>query len=263
MFMIRTVLFLIGFWLFQIAVLPPLLVVEVLRLARQRRAAQRIAVDVSRWWARWSLWMAGARVHVSGASGLSDQQSALIVSNHMGEFDIPILLAHCGRPIAFISKAELARVPLVGRWMIHLGCIFLDRSDPRQGRVVSEQTVEALRSGSTLVIFPEGTRSDGPSVNRFKTGAARIALEAGVPVVPVSLKDTYKLKPREQREITPAQVELIIHPAISVELFEKAGARKLNRRIRETILAPLPPEYDAVKRREDEVAGNPPVAETT
>lgn len=243
--MIRTVLFLIGFWLFQIVVLPLLLAAEILRILGQTGAAWRIATYVSLWWSQWNLFTAGAHVAVSGTCAVPDHQPVLFVSNHLGAFDIPIVLAHCGRPLAFIAKVELAKVPLVGRWMVHMGCIFLDRGDPRQARVVVERAVEALRSGKSLVIFPEGTRSDGPTVRRFKTGSARMALRAEVPVVPVSLKDTYLLKLKGGQIITPAKVGMKICSEIPVDSIRDSNAQDLTRRIREAILDPLPPEYDA------------------
>jgi 1-acyl-sn-glycerol-3-phosphate acyltransferase len=243
--MIRTAFFFIGFWLFQILILPLLIAAEILRIIGRPNGAWRISNYVSLWWSKWNLLIAGAHVAVTGTCHVPDDQPALFVSNHLGAFDIPIVLAHCGRPLAFISKMELARVPLVGRWMVHMGCIFLDRADPRQARVVVERAVETLRTGKSLVIFPEGTRSDGPAVRRFKTGAARMALRAEVPVVPVSLKDTYLLKPKGQQIITPAKVEMKICPEISVDTVKDSSAQELTRLIRIAILDPLPPEYDA------------------
>jgi len=243
--MIRTVLFFIGFWLFQIAVLPLLLVAEILRVMRRFDAAWRVASYVSLWWSHWNLFTAGAHVDVTGECAVPEDQPALFVSNHLGAFDIPIVLAHAGRPLAFIAKMELARVPLVGRWMIHMGCIFLDRADARQARAVVEKAVQALGNGKSLVIFPEGTRSDCPEVRRFKTGAARMAMRAEISIIPVSLRDTYLLKMKGQRIITPARVGMKICPAIPVDTIRDSNAQQLTHRIREAILDPLPPEYDA------------------
>ena len=242
--MIRTLLFLIAFWAYQVAISPLLLYALFLEKRGEAHRARRIAEYICVQWSRLNMAMAGARIRVTGRIDVPPEQPVLVASNHMGAFDIPILGGYLGRPIIFVSKVELARIPLVGQWIRILGCIFLDRADHRQGRMVIDRSVQALREGANLVIFPEATRSDGPFVRRFKTGAARIAIRAQVPIIPVAMKETYLLKRKSTWKITPAEVEMIICPAVPTEGLGQGDAAALTDRLRAAILARLPAGHD-------------------
>jgi 1-acyl-sn-glycerol-3-phosphate acyltransferase len=251
--MFRTVFFFIVFWVYQLWIIPFLLRAIYLRRKGEGLQARRIAERLSIKWSRMNMAMAGATVTVTGSVDLPPDQSALVASNHMGAFDIPILAGYLGRPIAFIAKVELARVPLIGTWLPILGCILLDRADRRQRHVIIDRAADALKEGINLVIFPEATRSDGPYVRRFKSGATRIAIRAGVPIIPVAMKGTYLLKQKHTWKITPAEVEMIICPSIPTEGLTDNDAGALLERVRATILKVLPDDHD----REDVAAFTP------
>lgn len=89
------------------------------------------------------------------------------------------------KPKAFIAKIELLKLPLLRTWMIHLKCVFMDRSDIRQSLKVINQAADHLKEGYSMIIFPEGTRSKNETFGEFKPGSLKLALKAGVPIVPV------------------------------------------------------------------------------
>jgi 1-acyl-sn-glycerol-3-phosphate acyltransferase len=166
-------------------------------------------------WGRFTCVLAGAKVTVEDRSGLDPDQTVLIVSNHQGDFDIPLLLGYSGRPLAFVAKKELENLPLISRWMRLLGCIFLDREDRRRQVAQLRQTVDQLQQGLSMVIFPEGTRSRGPEMRPFAKGSLNLAEKAGVHIQPITLVDTYKLWPKGRKTMPGAEVKLILHPAIN------------------------------------------------
>ncbi len=233
--MIRSITFFLAAWLYQLVVFPLLAVLIPMQWAGHRRRVRRVAGWVAATWSRILLRIAGARLTGRGTLKIDPDQSVLFVSNHQGAFDIGIIAGYGGRPLGFVSKIEIARIPSIGTWMQLIGCIFIDRKNREQGKQVIDQAADALRAGETLVIFPEGTRSNGPEMGKFKTGAARIAIRAGVPIVPLTMKNTYKMRNRDAWWIQPAQVEFTIGQPIPTENLTEDDVLVLTEQVRDTI----------------------------
>ena len=137
-------------------------------------------------WAKGIIKRTGTNVKVTGDDAIPEGP-VLFVSNHEGDFDIPVLLGFIEKPFGFMSKVEVKKVPIISEWMDVLNCVFIDRKNKRQSVLSLGECTTKLQDGHSLVIFPEGTRSKGRSINQFKTGAFRIALDAGVPIVPINI----------------------------------------------------------------------------
>ena len=138
---------------------------------------------------------------------------------------------------AFVAKKELEKVPLLGYWMKLDGCLFLDRKDIKQSVGVIMQAADKLKEGMNMVIFPEGTRSKGGPVKEFKAGSFKPAIKAGVPIVPVTLDGTYKvIEGTPKYIITPAEVNVVIHPPIETAGLSRAEIKELPERVRQQII---------------------------
>ena len=166
-------------------------------------------------------------------------EAVLFVSNHQGDFDIPIMLSVCGRDLAFVAKKELGKFPLVSNWMYLIGCIFLDRDNRRKQVGQIKQTVTNLQSGLSMVIFPEGTRSRGPVMLPFSKGSLNIADRAGVRIVPVTLKDSYTLKPKGSWGFPGGNAVVIFHPAIDPKALDPEIKARLHEHVQGIIQAGL------------------------
>ncbi|MCL6574071.1 MAG: 1-acyl-sn-glycerol-3-phosphate acyltransferase, partial [Bacillus sp. (in: Bacteria)] len=127
------------------------------------------------------------------------------VGNHQGNMDIPLLYSTAPQTMAFVAKKEMEKIPLLGYWMKERGCVFIDRDNARNSLKAINQAIENLKLGHPMGIFPEGTRSKGPQIGDFKSGSLRIAIKSGVKVIPVSIKDSYKLSGINGKN-TPAKV---------------------------------------------------------
>lgn len=138
----------------------------------------------------------------------------LFISNHEGNFDIPVLIAHIPKPFGFISKVEVKKLPIIRDWMVEMNCVFLDRSNRRSAMNVLDDAVKKLREGHSILIFPEGTRSKGAGVQSFKSGFAKVAQEADVPVVPIAISGTSNIMEKNNNKIRPSHVNIEILPAI-------------------------------------------------
>src|SRR5690554_1621129 len=156
----------------------------------QSRKREEIAWNFAHWWGRIVLGATGSKVTVRGAENIPPGP-VVVMGNHQSIFDIMLVLGYIDKPLAFIAKKELARLPLIRQWMHYLGCLFLDRKDIRQAARVFQQAVAQIKDGWSMVIFPESTRGDSKILADFKKGSRKLALRAQVPILPVSIPGTH------------------------------------------------------------------------
>ena len=134
------------------------------------------------------LWLSGTKVTVIGKENILDE-AALYVANHQSIFDVIVTYKDCKNLTGFVSKNSMEKVPFFSDYMKFLYCLFLDRSDIKQGLQVILQAIDYVKKGISIVIFPEGTRNKGDALSLlpFKEGSFKIALKSGCPIVPVTI----------------------------------------------------------------------------
>jgi len=203
------------------------------------RARRWFGYFVSSNWARFLLLAAGIKVTVKGLENIPEKETVLFISNHQGNFDIPALFTSLKRPIGFLAKVELARIPVIHSWMPKLGCVYIDRGNPRQAVKAIQQCIEALKGGQSMVIFPEGTRSRGPVMGEFKKGSMRLAEQAGVPIVPVAINGTYRAMEANNNRIQPAEVSVTVMPPINFEKLSKQDRDNIHNIVHDLISGAL------------------------
>lgn len=233
--MFRTILWFGYFWLYLIKIMPSYF--KANRLLKERKIKERDALVNSMVsnWAKSLLKFAGAKVTVTGAENIPSGRTVLFVSNHQGNFDIPILLGCIDKPKAFIAKVEMLKMPIIRTWMKHMNCVFLNRDDMRQSLRVMNEATEYLKKGYSMVVFPEGTRSKGDTMGEFKAGGLRMAIKANVPVVPITIKGSYKLMEQNGFIIKPAEVEIVISEPIETLSLTKEQIIELPEKVRSII----------------------------
>jgi len=208
--MIRTTIWYTYFWVFMVVSLfltLPLIIFSFLHLQSLRR---RYIKGIVQSWAKSLLRLAGGLITIEGVEKIQLKSNLCFIANHQGAFDIPIILATLPEPVGFIAKKELAKIPILNLWMKAIGCIFINRSDKRGAVEVIKRGVEKMQNGQAMIIFPEGTRSRGPQLNRFKHGSLKLPIRAGATIIPISISGSYKMK-EQQRRIQPANVKVTIH----------------------------------------------------
>ena len=207
-----------------------------------RRAARFIA----RQWCLHLIFIAGVKLRVEGIGNIDKSKNYVFMANHQGYFDIPMLFAVLGSTLSFIAKKELFRIPFFGWGMWAIGCITMDRQNPRKARESITRAVSALKKNNiSLVIFPEGTRSASGKVGEFKRASFTLALEAGVPVVPVAICGTRNIQNKESFLIFPATVRLAICAPLALTGTPNIDKGQLAGKVRETI----------IKAMEEKIAG--------
>jgi 1-acyl-sn-glycerol-3-phosphate acyltransferase len=196
--------------------------------------SRRFAQNIARAWCSHLLYLLGIRVKVSGDEKLLRGKCYVFFANHQSALDIPVLYSGLSYPVCFIAKKELFQIPFFGWGMAAVGHVSIDRSSPRKALESLARGVERLKkSHSSLILFPEGTRSVDGTLGEFKQGSFSLALDAGVTVVPVALRKTNELLPKKSLLIRPGEVYLDICDPIVPVGMEKSD---LAGRVREEIV---------------------------
>ncbi len=137
------------------------------------------------------IFISGAKIIVKGFDNIPKNQSVLYVGNHRSFFDIVISYSMVPPLTGFVSKKEIKKVPILSTWMKLMNCLFLDRDNIKEGLKTILQGIEMVKSGTSIFIFPEGTRSHEDLVMRdFKEGSLKIAEKSGSPIIPVAFCNT-------------------------------------------------------------------------
>ncbi len=176
-------------------------------------------------WARAICRLAGARVKVLGREGLDPSQSYIFAANHQSQFDIFALQGYLGIDFRWLAKKELFAVPVFGRGMRLAGYIPVDRSRGRQALQSLNEAAERIAGGTSVIIFPEGTRSPDGQIHPFKSGAMMLAIKAGVPIVPMAIIGTHKVLAKGRLLAQSGPVTIRLGRPLDISRF-KAGDRQ-------------------------------------
>ncbi|MBF6332582.1 HAD-IB family hydrolase [Nocardia transvalensis] len=158
----------------------------------------------------------GVRLRVVGAEYARSPRPAVFIFNHQSQFDMVVLAEVLGAGFTGIVKKEVTGNPIFGPLMRFAGATFIDRSDTAGAKAALAPVVETLRGGLSIVIAPEGTRSLTPRVGRFKKGAFHIARQAGVPIIPVVIRNAGEIAWRNSAIVRKGVVDVAVLPPIDV-----------------------------------------------
>jgi 1-acyl-sn-glycerol-3-phosphate acyltransferase len=164
-------------------------------------------------------------VDVEGLDDLPRDQPFLFLSNHQSIYDIPVLFWHLPYQIRILAKASLGRFPFLGGHLRRSGHVLVDRSSP--GNSTMAQIKELMRQTVSILVFPEGTRSADGRVARFRAGIVLLAIEAGLPIVPVSVEGTRHVMRKGRLMTSPGHVRMRVLPPVSTAGYEPGKAREL------------------------------------
>lgn len=181
---------------------------------------------------------AGVEFEVIGKENIPENEAVIYVPNHQGLFDMPALILNTPTPCGFIAKKELKKVPIVRTWMWLLDCVFIDRQNKREARVAIKESVELIKKGRSMVIFPEGTRSRDGVPLPFKSGVMMIAKETKAKIVPVALEGVIE-RFEGSGNITPGKVRVTFLPVVETENLSRDELKAIPDMLREKIVAVL------------------------
>ena len=190
----------------------------------------------ARWWARTLLWVGRISVRLDGLDNIPAGKPCVLVANHASAADIPILFGSLPIQFRIIAKDSLFHIPVLGWCMRLAGYISVNRSNPKKAMRSLKKAARQIREGYPAVVFPEGTRTRTGELQPFKTGAFLLAIESGVPVVPVGISGSYDILVRGSMKIRPdAQVVLRIGPSIETAGCTTRDRRSLSEQARKAV----------------------------
>ena len=188
--------------------------------------------DFFRWcpwlWSKCILWTFGIKINVKGLENIDFTKPYIFVSNHASMADIPTVMVALKGKVNIVFKKELTWVPIWG-WALRFGpFIMIDRSNPRDAMASIERAVQTIRSGQSVILFPEGTRTNNGKLQPFKRGAFTLAAKSGVPVVPMTINNTYGIMPKGTFSVKKADISVILEkPILTVGLESKTDELEL------------------------------------
>ena len=194
----------------------------------------RAAHWCARSWARLILLTTGVQVSVEGLDRVTAGGSYVFVSNHQSHFDTAVLFAMLPHELRIIAKDSLGRFPFIGWHLRRTGHILVDRRRPDRAAIF-EWADRLLSQGLSLIVYPEGTRSGDGRVQRFKPGSFQIALQAGLPVVPLSIVGTRHVMRKGAFIARPGTVRLVLHDPIDTRGLAGADPRQFAERVRDIL----------------------------
>lgn len=195
-----------------------------------------MAQEAPRGWAATILRAARVKVEVEGLEHLVGSGPAVLVANHESWFDVFAMVAHLPVNYRFVGKIELTRIPFFGPAWVSAGHIAIDRSDRDRAIESLQRAGETLRrEGAVVVMFPEGTRSRDGKLLPFKKGAFVLALQTGVPVIPVGISGSRPIMPKGAWRVRPGTIRIRIGPPIPPGAKGEKGRDALLREAREKV----------------------------
>lgn len=229
----RTVILLIFFGVVAILLLPVIVLCAVFKWAAP-------IIGVGKWAVKVGRRLVGVRLHVEGLSGLDRNRACIYMPNHLSMLDAPLLYMLIPGFARAIAKKEIFRVPILGQGMHVVEFIPVDRKGRSGGRRAIEKAAALIREkGYSFMVFPEGTRSRDGRLQEFRRGGFFLALQSGVPIVPVSISGTFPLLPRGRFTIKRGRVNIRFHDAVPVDGYDQDSLHELIARVREAVRSGL------------------------
>ncbi len=189
-------------------------------------------------WIAWTgIRIAGVKVDVEGLDRIDPQRTYVFLSNHASNLDPPILLPLIPRRTSVLVKKELFRIPIFGRAMRLASLVPVDRSNRDKAIESLRQACDVLRAGINMMVFVEGTRSRDGRLLPFKKGPFYLAMETGVPIVPVTIAGTHELQPKGMPLSRTGTVKVVFHAPVDPTHYEDREA--LMAVVRDTIASRL------------------------
>jgi 1-acyl-sn-glycerol-3-phosphate acyltransferase len=183
-----------------------------------------VAHRCARAWSWLILKTTGVRVTIEGMDRITPGTTYVFVSNHQSIYDTPVVFASLPYQLRIIAKGSLARFPVLGWHLKRGGHLFVDRRHPDPTAILRRWRA-LVSEGLSLLIYAEGTRSGDGRVARFKGGSFMVAIQAGLPIVPLSVVGTRKVMPKGRLRTEPAEVTLIVHDPIQPPALEAPTPR--------------------------------------
>ncbi len=195
--------------------------------------------------ARFALRLGGVRIRATGQENIPPGV-CVFVANHTSNVDPPAVVAAIPRRVALLGKKEVFQIPILRQALLLADFVPVDRSHRGAAIASVDQVVARMKKGVSYLVFPEGTRSPDGRLCPFKKGTFLMAIQAGVPVVPVAVVGAHRLMRKGSTALIPGTVEVRFLPPIDSSPYSEEQRDELRARVQEAVAAHLPPDQQPV-----------------
>jgi 1-acyl-sn-glycerol-3-phosphate acyltransferase len=199
-----------------------------------RRSADEAQV-FGRYWGKFICALSGVKVTIEGVENLAPDRIYIFAANHQSQFDILTLQGYLAFNFRWLAKKELFRVPIWGAAMKRAGYIPVDRSRGRQALKSLDEAARRIADGTSVIIFPEGTRSPDGKLQPFKAGGMVLAIKSGVEIVPVAISGTYEILPKGRLMLQPGNVLIRIGMPMPTDAYRTNQKHELALRLQQEV----------------------------
>jgi len=227
-------LLLLSFWFGSIAFIAPFVIALFLLTKRENAIYNPVRLFI-----RAGLFMVGVKVEVTGLDRLDPARTYLFAPNHQSFIEVPLLVTYLGRNPAYLAKKELFKYPIFGYGIGLIGVVPVDRSNSKNAVASAQLAAENLRRGKDYIVYTEGTRSRDGRLLPFKKGAFVMAMEAGAPIVPITISGCTAVMPKGEVKVYPATVRITVHDPIETKSYSRESLPELMAETRARILSAL------------------------
>jgi 1-acyl-sn-glycerol-3-phosphate acyltransferase len=185
-------------------------------------------------------------VKVSGREKIDKGKPYVFVANHQGAFDIFLIYGFLGVPFKWMMKAGIGKIPFVGSACRAAGFIFVDNSTPKKAAKSVFEAEKCLKSGTSMVVFPEGSRTNNGKMAKFKKGAFQIAVDRKTAIVPITINGSYDVLRIGSLNVRPHRMEMVIHDSIHIPEDMDANHKNLQNiadKVQEVVASDLWDKY--------------------
>lgn len=197
---------------------------------------RKAAADVSKSWATALLRIAGIKVVVRGTENILFDGPKVLVANHQGNFDIPMLMSVLPVSFRFLVKKELFSIPFFGWYLKSRGDIPIDRKNAARASLTIKTLAQSLKDDDPVLIFPEGTRSQNGKVSEFKRGSIVLASASGAKLIPIGISGSFRIQKKGSIMIYPATIYVNIGQAVE-ESRTEGDIGEFPRKLREKVIS--------------------------
>jgi 1-acyl-sn-glycerol-3-phosphate acyltransferase len=223
--------FVVPYALFLTLLISLITLFRTLVLRRSSESVQGLAA----WWARSIASASGVSVSLEGREVLEPGKPYIFAANHQSQFDILALQGFLGVDFRWLAKKELFQVPVWGPAMRRAGYIPIDRSHGRKAIESLDEAAQKIAAGTSVIIFPEGTRSKDGSLQDFKAGAMVLAIKSGVDIVPVAISGTHAILPKGKLLVNPGKVLIRMGKPIEMKNYSAKDKHDLARIVQNAV----------------------------
>lgn len=216
----------------------PLLLIECIIRKIDQKAAAAFALCIVRIAFNFGMFLSGCRKEIIGIENIPTDTPVMFAANHRSFYDIILayaVIASAHVQVAFVSKIEIKRVPMIAQWMYFLNCLFMDRGDMKQNMGVILNAIALIKEGYSIYIAPEGTRNATDTLLPFKEGSMKIATKTNAPIVPVCIKNTENILENHLPWVRSGHISIEFGKPVYVDTLEKEEKKHIGSHVQQMI----------------------------